>query len=343
MKSIDRINASIRFERTDRVPVFPHLYGLAARLKNVPLKDYLNNGELLATCQLEAWKRFGYDAVAAFADNSLEAEALGSKLFYQDDAYPHIEKYALDHIGDWKHLTMVDPEKAGRMPVVLEACRILKHETGEQAAVVGTVLGPMTIAGQLLGIEKLIFSVVDHPKHLYHLLNFTTQVMLTFGKALLNAGAHVIQIFDPFSSCSVINRAVFKEYILPHLKTAFKEYKETANPICWLNITGQTKPILDLFPETGADVINIDYLVDLDFAMKKLPHLCINGNIKPFSFISDEPKDIQTKAKSLLRQTRLRGGFVLSPGCEIPLESKENNVNAMMKAVKSESKIIDGS
>jgi len=334
MKSIDRIKSTIRFESTDRVPVFSHIYGLAARLKDVPLKEYLNSGELLALCQLEAWKRFGYDAVAAFADNSLEAEALGSKLSYKNDAYPHIEEYSLDRISDWKYLSMVDPEEAGRMPVILEACRILRDEAGEETAVVGTVQGPMTIAGQLLGIEKLIYSVVDHPEELYNLLNFTTQVMLAFGKALIKAGAHVIQVFDPFSSCSVINRAVFNDYILPHLKQAFKEYKDSGNPICWLNITGQTKPILDLFPETGADLINIDYLVPVSTAMERLPHHCINGNIKPFSFISGEAKDIQTEAKELLKETQLRGGFILSPGCEIPLEAKDSNVNAMMKAVK---------
>jgi len=166
-------------------------------------------------------------------------------------------------------------------------------------------------------------------------LNFTTRVMVIFGKALINAGAHVIHIFDPSSSCSVINRAVFSKYILPHLKQAFKEYKDSGDPMCWLNITGQTGPILDLFPETGADLFNIDYLVPISIAMEKLPHHCLNGNIKPFSFISGEAEDIQREAKDLLRETQSRGGFILSPGCEIPLESKVSNIEAMMKAVKS--------
>jgi len=334
MKSIDRIRSTISFERTDRVPVFSHIFGFASRLKHCPLKDYLNSGELLALCQLEAWKRFGYDGVSAFADNSLEAEAIGSKISYKNDAYPHIDEYCLNDIRDCNHLSIPDPEEAGRMPVVLEACRILKIEAGKETAVVGTVQGPMTLAGQLLGIEKLIYSVVDHPEEFYKLLTFTTRVMVAFGKALIKAGAHVIHIFDPSSSCSVINRAVFSEYILPHLKRAFKEYKDNGNPICWLNITGQTEPILDLFPETGADLFNIDYLVPISVAMEKLPHHCINGNIKPFSFISGEEEDIQREAKDLLRETQFRGGFILSPGCEIPLESRISNIEAMVKAVK---------
>ena len=288
----------------------------------------------MASCQLEAWKRFGYDGVTVFADNSLEAEALGSKISYNGNAYPQIDEYCLKNINDWEYLAIPDPEEDGRMPVILEACRILKDEVGEVTAVVGTVQGPMTLAGQLLGIEKLISLAVDHPAEFCKLLNFTTRVMVTFGKALINAGAHVIHIFDPSSSCSVINRAVFSEYILPHLKQAFKEYKDSGDPICWLNITGQTEPILDLFPETGADLFNIDYLVPIAVAMEKLPHHCINGNIKPFNFISGEKKVIQREVRDLLQETQSRGGFILSPGCEIPLESKVSNIEAMLQAVR---------
>ena len=247
MKSIDRIKSTINFERTDRAPVFSHIYGFASRLNNTSLKDYLNSGELLAFCQLETWKRFGYDAVTVFADNSLESEALGSKISYTEDAYPHIDEYCLNNVHDWKYLSIPDPEEDGRMPVLIEACRILKDEVGEESAVVGTVQGPMTLAGQLLGIEKLIYIVVDHPEEFCNLLNFTTRVMVTFGNALINAGAHVIHIFDPSSSCSVINRTVFSEYLLPHLKQAFKEFKDNGAPICWLNITGQTAPISGSF------------------------------------------------------------------------------------------------
>jgi len=334
MKSIDRIKSTISFEKTDRVPVFSHIYGFASRLYNITLKDYLNSGELLAFCQLEAWKQFGYDAVVAFADNSLEAEALGSKISYRDDVYPQIDEYCLRNIHDWEYLSIPDPEKDGRMPVIIEACRILKEEVGEKAAVVGTVQGPMTLAGQLLGMEKLIYCTVDHPEEFCNLLNYTTRVMVIFGKALINAGAQVIHIFDPSSSCSVINRAVFSEYILPHLQQAFKEYKDCGDPICWLNITGQTEPILDLFPETGADLFNIDYLVPISIAMEKLPRHCINGNIKPFNFISCEAKDIRKETRDLLEETQFRKGFILSPGCEIPLESKISNIEAMMEAVK---------
>ena len=108
MKSIDRIKSTISFKKTDRVPVFSGIYGFAPKINHIPLKDYLNSGELMAFCQLEAWKQFGYDGVTAFADNSLEAEALGAKISYRDDVYPQIDKYCLNNIHDWKYLSIPD-------------------------------------------------------------------------------------------------------------------------------------------------------------------------------------------------------------------------------------------
>lgn len=335
MRSIDRIRSTIQFDRTDRVPVFSHIYGFATKQEGLSLKDYLNKGEIIALCQLESRKRFGYDAVVAFADTSLEAEALGSKITYREEGYPYIEEYCLKDVNDWRYLSIADPEADGRMPVILEACRILKAEAGEEAVVVGTVQGPMTLAWQLLGMEKLMYSIADHPIQFDNLLNLTAETTITFGRAIMKTGAHIIQVFDPAASCSVINREVFRDFILPKLKKVFKEFKDIGEAICWLNITGQSSPILDLYQETGADLFNIDYLVPISLAIKKLPGLCINGNIKPLSFVSAESEDMEREVTDLLEQTSSRGGFILSPGCEIPLESKASNIDAMVHAAKA--------
>ena len=332
MNSLERVQATINFEPTDRVPVFSHVYGFASKLVGISLREYLSNGRLMAQCQIEAWRRFKHDGVSAFADSCLEAEALGSKVSYSgDDIYPHIEEPILRHVRDISSLSIPDPHRDGRMPVVLEACKILREEVGEQTPVIGTIQGPMTLAGQLIGMETLIYTVVDSPEEFNQILDFTTQVTITFAKVLVEAGAHVIQIFDPSSSCSVINRAVFCRHVFPNLRRIFTELRKEPDLICWLSITGRTQPILDLLPKTGAHLFNIDYLVPISLAMEKLSHHCINGNIKPFAFISGSAKEIEKEAQILIEKAHLRRGFILSPGCEIPLGSKATNIEAMIR------------
>ena len=69
--------------------------------------------------------------------------------------------------------------------------------------------------------------------------------------------------------------------------------------------------------------------------MDTLSHTCINGNIKPLSFVEGEAFGIGEEAAQLVRLFSERGGFILSSGCEIPPEAKPENIEAMVAAVRS--------
>ena len=75
MNSLERIKAALGFEKPDRVPVIAQVFGHAAVLAGVCLREYLRDGEVLAGCQIKALQRYGYDAVFALMDTSVETEA----------------------------------------------------------------------------------------------------------------------------------------------------------------------------------------------------------------------------------------------------------------------------
>ena len=91
MNSAERIKAAVNFQPADRVPVIAQVFGHAATVAGVALGEYVRNGELLARCQLQALKRYDYDAVFALMDTSVETEAVGSVLTYRADQYPSVE------------------------------------------------------------------------------------------------------------------------------------------------------------------------------------------------------------------------------------------------------------
>ena len=80
MNGIERIRAAVDFETPDRVPVVAQVFGHAATLAGVALRDYVQNGNLLARCQIKALERYDYDAVFALMDVGVETEAVGSAL-----------------------------------------------------------------------------------------------------------------------------------------------------------------------------------------------------------------------------------------------------------------------
>jgi uroporphyrinogen decarboxylase len=219
------------------------------------------------------------------------------------------------------------------MPELLKAARILRREVGDEVLVVGCVLGPMTLATQLLGMEAALYLAIDEPKSFACLLDFSVEVIVRFGVAQIEAGAHLPIVFDPSASPAVVPYQFFREFELPRLKRVFASFKEAGAVANWLHIAGPTDPILPFYPQAGVDIVNFDYCVDPLDAQRALPDTCLDGNIKSLSFVEATPEVIAAESSRLLNLFADRGGFILSSGCEIPPESKPENVAAMVSAV----------
>ena len=294
------------------------------------------DGELLARCQLHALARYGYDAVFALMDTSVETEAMGSQLTYRATIYPYVERYALAHAGEVDNLVVPDPGRSGRMPEMLKAAHLLRHELGNEVLVVGCVLGPMTLATQLLGPEKALFLAIDEPDLFAHVLDFAVEVAIAFGLAQIEAGVHLPMVFDPSASPAVIPPHFFREFELPRLTKLFSALKSAGSLANWLHIAGPAETIYPYYPEAGVDIANVDYCTDLFRARQILPRTCLNGNIKPISFVEATPQDFSAESAGMLDLISPSGGFILSSGCEIPPESKPENVEAMVASTRAQ-------
>jgi uroporphyrinogen decarboxylase len=334
MNSIERIQAALSFEKPDRVPVIAQVFGHAAVLAGVPLSEYLRDGELLARCQMQALQRYGYDAVFALMDTSVETEAAGSILTCPRDRYPHVSSYALASAAGLEGLRTPDPYKAGRMPELLKAARILRREVGDDVLVVGCVLGPLTVATQLMGAETALYLAIDEPERFALLLDFAADIAVRFGTAQIEAGVHLPVVFDPSASPAVVPPQFFRELELPRLRKVFSALKEAGAAANWLHIAGPAAPILPLYPRAGVNIANFDYCVDASEAWQALPRTCLDGNIRPLSFVESAPETIAAESAELLNRFERRGGFILSSGCEIPPEAKPENVAAMVAAAR---------
>ena len=329
---MDRIQAALSFGKPDRVPVIAQVFGHAAVLSNVSLGAYLTDGELLARCQLKALSHYGYDAVFALMDSGVETEAVGSSLTYREDMYPYVEKYAITDAMDLNKLAVPDPKLSGRMPEQLKAARILRKELRDEVLIVGCVLGPMTLAMQLMGPEKTLFLAIDAPDRFEEVLDFALEVAISFGLAQIEAGAHLTMVFDPSASPAVIPPQFFREFVLPRTRRLFSAFKSGGSLANWLHIAGPAETIFPFYPEAGVEIANFDYCIDPVLARKALPRTCLDGNIKPISFVEATPKDIALESAKLLELFDSDGGLILSSGCEIPLEAKSSNVAAMVGA-----------
>ncbi len=333
MNTLERIVNTINFEPHDRVPVIPPIFGHSAILSGVPLIKYLSDGGVLAKCQVKAHNHYGYDSVCAFMDVCVESEAVGSELEFRENLYPIVKSYIISNSSIINDLDLPDPFEDGRMPELLKAIGLLKEEIGDNALIVGCVLGPMTVAIQLMGIENVLFLSVDEPKKFTRLLDFATEVCKSFGKAQIESGVHVSLVFDPAASPIVIPPEMFRTHLIQRLKKIFEELKKAGSIVNWLFITGIAQRIFQYYPDIGVELAHFDYEVDPKDVRTTLPRTCLSGNLKPISFIEDRPEEIAKASSKLISNFREDEGYILSAGCEIPLESKPENIAAMVTAV----------
>jgi len=332
MNSLQRILAAVHFTAADLPPVVPQLFGHAARLCGVRLRDYGQDGALMADCQLHAQAHYRSDAVFAFMDFSMESEAIGSRLRFYDEQYPEIVDYVLPATADAAQLRLPDPTADGRLPELLRGIERLRSRLGETTLVAGSLLGPMTLATQLYGIETALFLAADNPDRFEIALDFATECAIRYGQAQIAAGAHLPVVFDPAASPAVVPPAFFRELLLPRLQRLFAALRQAGAIANWLNIAGPTATILPWYPEAGADIATFDYYVSPEQACRLLPQTCLVGNIKPLDFLDVNPERITGAARQLLTAFRERGGFILSSGCEIPPESAPANIAALVAA-----------
>ena len=324
------------FQPCDRPPVIPQVFAHAAVATGRTVDEYVSSGSAAAACQLEARARYGYDAVFAVLDLTLEAEAAGGEVQFHRGIYPTVLRPPCSPEDDFASLKVPDPRSAARLPMVLEMASRLRRACGDEALVVGLVQGPMTLAVQFLGMERTLYLAADQPDRFLALLDHAAAVSKAFGLAQLAEGAHLVLVFEPAACPEVVPVGLFREMIGPRLAGLFSAFRSAGALGNWLHVAGRSAPILPRYPALGADIGNFDYCVDPQALLAAVgdSRLCLDGNVKPLSFVTDEPADIEREAERLLRLFERRGGFILSSGCEIPPESRAANVAALARAAQ---------
>jgi uroporphyrinogen decarboxylase len=87
-------------------------------------------------------------------------------------------------------------------------------------------------------------------------------------------------------------------------------------------------------PHTGAKALSLDSPVNLKEASKVVSEeIILMGNLAPVKiFLQSTPDEVTEATMALLDETKDIKNFILSSGCDIPLETPLENIEAFMKA-----------
>jgi uroporphyrinogen decarboxylase len=320
----------------DRIPVFPNIHFGTARFGGATIREFATDAATNAQCLVKACREFGYDAVKVGCDVAVEGEAVGSVLEYPEDNIPSMKVPFLQEpeIG---RLRVPDPCKDGRMPVFVESTALVSQAIGREAFVTSLIVGPMNCASQIRGLQNLLMDFYDRPEFVEELLDFAVQVELAYGKALIEAGAEGIVLGEALCSPSVISPSFYREFVVARQKELVRGLRAAGARHVVLHICGNIKKILAGCVETGADILDLDWMMNvsevLDTDEIRRAGVTVCGNLNPAGvLLSKNPEEVVCEARQLIEENRDRGRFILSSGCNIHPDSVPDNLRAMVEA-----------
>ncbi|CAI0405065.1 unnamed protein product [Linum tenue] len=210
--------------------------------KHPSIRERSENVDLVMEISLHPWKVFKPDGVILFSDILTPLSGMNIP-FDIVKGKGHVIFNPLRTSADVDLVREFVPDES--VPYVGEALTILRKEVDNQAAVLGFVGAPFTLASYIVEgssskhfskIKRLAFS---QPKVLHALLQKFATSMAKYIQYQADKGAQVVQIFDSWAT--ELSPVDFEEFSLPYLKQIVDTVKQThppipsSNPLCkWI-------------------------------------------------------------------------------------------------------------
>lgn len=338
MNSLERSLAVIAHKKADRVPVIPQDAHVAAKLAGYDHIEYAKDPKKVAGAQIACCERFGFDGIIMGADTTVLAEAVGVEVRYSKDIGPSPVAGCLDSYKDLNKLKVVNPFKDARLPVWVEATRLLVEKVGHEKLIVARAdQGAFSLASMIRGFENFFMdlTVGEEKEAVHELLRFCNECMYVFIEALKSVGAHVVTTGDSISGPEVVSPAFYEEYSFPYEVDMANRCKKLGIPFA-IHICGKTDRILEKWIQTGAEIFEIDHKTDFALARNlTVGKVTLLGNLDCSGvMLSGTPKLVEQKSKEIIDICMPHSGLILSSGCLLGSNTPPENMQALADSAR---------
>lgn len=336
MNGYERVMRVLQGRLPDRVPVCLHNFLPAAREFGVTLEQYLTDPAAAAGAHLHAVEKYGHDCIVIDLDTTMLAEAMGAVRDSTPGEPGHIAAPAIHSLDEAERLRPVDPQRDGRIPVLLEAIRRLAAAVGGRVAIRGNAdQCAFSLASLLRGMEDFMMDLVTEPDHpgLRQLLEVCYQSHLATHRAVRAAGADFTSLGDSPAGPDVVSPQIFERFARPYHERLVRDLAADG-VFTVIHVCGNTSRILDQLAQYPACGFELDYKTDAARA-KATPgaHHVLFGNIDPSGVLAlGSVEQVRDAARRLIKTWKPGGRFVLNAGCAIPAMTPPENIHALVAA-----------
>jgi methylmalonyl-CoA mutase cobalamin-binding domain/chain len=363
LNAIERIQAAIALEAVDRHPVFPLLITAAPRLYGITQGEAWRNHDVCRDAQIRCFKEYGYDIgskpnyfypllpgkfLGAPVRNLIPGKQLPEDALYQVEERVLFQREDYDRIAalGWnrfwdEHYPQITHKSLEQMTQMMVTSNEMFNSDvkicEEQGmpifigAFVDSVLMAFSLCRTLSEFTKDLFEIPDKVEAAMNaacddLIANTIQVCKANGKK-------VAWIVLERGSGFYYRMETFERFEWPYLQRYVDAFvAEGITP--WLHLDtdwGMNIPYFKQLPK-GKCVLDLDSTTDIFRAKEILKdHMCISGDVPAALLTLGKPEEVEDYCKKLVDVVGEGGGFMLTTGCECPINVKPENLRAMVE------------
>ncbi|HBU11977.1 MAG TPA: uroporphyrinogen decarboxylase [Clostridiales bacterium] len=329
MTPYERLYTRLRGETVDRAPNLCLVMALAAKEAGSSYREMVTDYRVLCNGMLRCQEKYALDFVSAISDPMREASGFGVELVFPEEGVPYAKAPLFTDITK-AVLRPVAPENAPRMLDRLQAVRYFARRCKGKIPIVGWVEGPFAELCDLAGVGELMMALMDEPEAVHAALRACFKQAEAFALAQVREGADIIGIGD--AAASLIGPANYRAFALPYERDLIEQIHR-AGALAKLHICGDITSILADVANTGADIVDCDWMVDLSKAAALLAgKAAVCGNFDPVAvLLQGTPGGVEQAVASCLANTPKTS--LIAAGCEVPRNTPPENFLAVARAL----------
>jgi [methyl-Co(III) methylamine-specific corrinoid protein]:coenzyme M methyltransferase len=289
-----------------------------------------SDAEIMAKLAEAGHTEVGFEAVRVPFDITAEAEFFGCEI--KDgtkEQQPSVVGHVVSSVEDIEKLKGYNLDH-GRIGVVCEAIKILADKYGDELPVMGSMIGPFSLAQHINGDDWFMAIFTDEAFGLA-LMEFTTDFCVAYAEKMVENGADTMVIIDPTASAQLIGAEFYEKFVVPFHARIVDAMHKVNVPVV-LHICGDTTQGLALMESSGVDGISVDQNVDVATAVGSVEKAVIVGNLDPVNMLWNQtPEAIKEQSQKVLDA----GVGLLAPGCGIVSKTPTVNLQAMVEMAKN--------
>ncbi|WP_373044837.1 uroporphyrinogen decarboxylase [Vulgatibacter sp.] len=271
--------------------------------------------ELAAEVTVQPIDFLDVDAAILFSDILIPVEAMGVPLEFHENEGPVLPQ-PVKTAADVQKLDVFDP--TDRTPFTLEAIRQTVQALHGRVPLIGFAGAPFTLAAYMvegggskswLGVKRMMR---QEPQLAHQLFGKITETIAQYLLAQVEAGCKAVQIFDSWGG--ELGPEDFEIWTLPYVQRIVQAVKAKHPEVPVIYFGTGMSTLLTRMKKTGADVIGLDWRIEIDVARSILgDDVAVQGNLDPTALFLPK-EEITRRVEEIIRRNGGKNGHIFNLG-----------------------------